>query len=978
MSRRALLLPAGHGPAGPGFPPRGGDERDRQPPPPSLLHQELLECLREQLPRTRRGDAFAPEVVLEFVRSITELQGDDFKERGASPGGHPPAEAAQQHHEGKHILDASLEDLNCDPVPVLLPLVVSPRGASDTAVANSNGSWQLDQRRRSAENALRRFRLRSHPSSEGVHERAVIAEALKDIRRRLDPSPPRESSEETAGPSELEELMEGSSLATTSEDTSSSQENTGHEGGDSTSAETAEATEQLDVEAASEEQSADSAKDSCPDFSASANYDLLSSVVSCLDPVVDHVEPLYTMRNVYQNIAQAYDTVFGSAQVDGGVPLFLDENPKQPADSCSACYDFTNHEYLEHHDRLPGGAFERFISSSRQSDVDAQQQTMPRVPGRLYADDCHFQSPHVVPQFQQVPLNAELQAAVQQSDGASGSSMIPSVDEKSFINFLFSTMSNDEVEGRAGQLDLFHMNSSVGFLNENADTFNNHVTPAVIADYNNNVFGFHDSIPCYHELATIDETERQAEVSGEMQVASTMRQFSEPTENSTPATSTEMGRASDTLDSPRKYQPTFEEEVHMTATQVFQVELSNMAPEFLQSLQDKNDDVNAEKGHVFPLSSRICDVLSTEPERNYDLLKSSPERCSWAKARTPFSDANLTPAAEMIPVAEEALMFRRRNGRNFFSDGNVLGDAISGGQAKHQEQVLDRPQLTSWPLKPAFIRDKDWMRRFAPLRPMFVREQRQPKKPPPLKPVFLEPQHRQLDDWTDGDTAAARHSMDGSLGWTKNLRLPSNAPSCLTDDEVNTEDIVSGLREDTAILTPLLLESRIPMRQQLVTTESSSGDGSDSDPPGPFGTSSSDDNKDSCTATLLDASEDVEDSATTSTATVTSAPPPPQHGSLHKATLRVYENDDLGPDEPQAALLAPLPAAGVMAWPRVPCNAPSATDEFDGSVRLFDFASTASEETAEVGGFNEVYPGSTKKTVTVRAMMPTIDEEDQE
>lgn len=973
MSR--ARLPACHGAAaGPGFPPRGGDERDRRQP--SLLEQELIECLREQLPRVRRGDAFAPEVVLEFVRSITELQGDDFKERGAPPE-RPPAEATQTR-EGKHILDLSLEALNCDPVPVLLPLVVSPRGASDTAVANSNGSWKLDQRRCSAENAQRRLRLRSQPSSEGDHERAVIAEALKDIRRRLDPSP-QESSEETPGPSELEELMEDSSLATTSEDTSSSQDNTGEKGGDSTSAETTEVTEQLDIEDSSEEQSAASAKDLCPTFPAAANYDVLSSAVSCLDPVVDHVEPLYTMRNVYQNIAQAYDTVFGSAQVDAEVPLFLDENPKQPADSCSACYDFTNHEYLTHHERLPGGAFERFISSSHQSDADVKQRTVPRVPDLLCGDDCHFQSPHVVQQFQQVPLNAELHVAVQQPDGVSGSSMIPSVDEKSFINFLFSTLSNDDAEGRAGQLDPFQINSNVGFLNENADAFSSHVSPAVIADYNNNVFGFHDNMPGYQELATIDETERQAEVSGETQVGSTMRKFSEPTENSTSATSTETSCARNTPASPRPYQPTFEKEIRMTGAQVFQVELSNMAPEFLQLLQDKNDDVNAEKGHVLALSTRICDVLSTEPERNYDLLKSSPERCSWAKARTPFSDANaLAPAAMMIPVAEEALKLRRRNGRNFFSDGHVLGDAISGGQAKHQEHVLDRPKLTSWPLKPAFITDKDWIRRFAPLRPMFVREQRQPKQPPPLKPVFLGPQQQQrhLHDWTDSDTAA-RPSVDGSLGWANNVRLPPTAPSCLTDDEVNTEDIVSGLREDTAILKPLLLESRNPIRQQLMTTESSSSDDNNSDLLGPFGTSSSDDNNDSCTATSLNASEEGEDSARTST-TATSAPPP-QHRSLHHATFRVSENNDLSPDEPQAELLAPLPAGGVMTW-RTSCSAPSATDEaeFDGSVPLFDCASAASEETAEVGGFNEVYPGSTKKTITIRAMMPTIDEEDQE
>ncbi|KAK8782805.1 hypothetical protein V5799_015858 [Amblyomma americanum] len=170
-------------------PPRGGDENDRPP-----LDDALLECLMEQQqqqPRARRGDDFAPEVVLDFVRSITELQGDDFKE--CAPRREPPAQAAAQQArpcESKHILDKSLEVLNCDPVPVLLPLVVNPKGASDTAVATSLGSrtpaLNADERRSIVTGVG--SRKQSH-SSEGDHQRAVIAEALKDIRRHLSPSP---------------------------------------------------------------------------------------------------------------------------------------------------------------------------------------------------------------------------------------------------------------------------------------------------------------------------------------------------------------------------------------------------------------------------------------------------------------------------------------------------------------------------------------------------------------------------------------------------------------------------------------------------------------------------------------------------------------------------------------------------------------------------------------------------------------------
>ncbi|KAH6924636.1 hypothetical protein HPB50_020869 [Hyalomma asiaticum] len=882
-----------------------------------------------------------------------------------------PALQVMRGPEGKHILDASLETLNCDPVPVLLPLVVNPRGASDTAVGtNSVGSGKLDQRRLSAENAVRRLRLRPHQSSEGDQEKAVIAEALKDIRRHIEPSP-QESSGETPGPSELEELMEESSLATTSGDTSSSQDNTGHKSSDSTSEETSEASEHSDVYAVSGGHSAASGKNGCPPGfqSAATNYDLLSSVTSCLDPVVDHAEPLYTMRNVYQNIAQAYDTVFSSAsQIDKGKPLFLGENQKQSVDSCSACYDSTNHEYLNNHERLPGGAFERFISSSQQSDVEGQQQVVSRVPDLLCGDDCQFQSSQATPQFKQVPLNAELRVAVPHTDGASGgSSMIPSVDEKSFINFLFSTMSNDNVGedvAVGGQPDLFQVHSNVGFLNENVDTFNGNVTPAVIADYNNNVFGFHDSLPGYQDLATVDETE------GPKVPPTTTLLLSEPTDGSTSAASTETSGARTAPAALQTYQPALGEERRMTATQVYQVELFNMAPEFLRALHEK-DDVNAEKGLVFAPSARNCGAFLTEPERNYDLLKPSPERCSWAKARTPFYDGNsLTP--ELIAVAEETPKFRRRNGRNFFSDGNILGDAIGGGccQEKRDAQVLDEP--TCWALK-------DHMMRFAPLRPVFIGERRL-CKPRPLKPVFLRQVQQPLQDWTEGDTT----TVDINLSRDKKLSPPANAHSRITDDKLNTEDILTGLQEDNAMLTPLLLESRVPDgAQQRMAPESTSSEAGSSDPSEAFGTSSFEESKDSsCAATSLSTTEDVEEeSARTSTTAASAAAPaslqPQQRAPLH-AKFRVYEND-LDATEPQSEPLGSL-STGVAAsnW-AARCSAVSVTDEaeFDGSAPLFDFASAApSDETIEVGGFNEVYPGSTKKTVAVRAMMPTIDEED--
>ncbi|XP_075727137.1 uncharacterized protein LOC142768801 isoform X2 [Rhipicephalus microplus] len=872
----------------------------------------------------------------------------------------------------KHILDTSLEALDCNPVPVLLPLVVNQRGASDTAVgANSSGSW--NQRRLSAENNVRRVRLPSQQSSEGDQVKAVIAEAPKDIRRRLEPS----AQESSGGSNELRTFMEESSVATTSDDTSS-QESTENNSGDTSSAETTETSEQTDVEAASDVQSGASGKSWCPPWcqSGATTYDLLSSVTSCLDPVVDHVEPLHTMRDVYQNIAQAYDNVFADAPpFDTDMPLFLDENPKQPADSCLFCYDFKNNKYISQHERLPSGAFERFASSSHHSNIDEKQREASRVPDVLCGDDCQLQSSHAASKFQQQPLNAELGAVVPQSNVASGgSSLIPSIDEKSFINFLFSTMSNDNAgEDVAGeQLDPFYVDPNVMFLNENTDTFNAYVNPSVFTDCNNNVFSFPDSVSGYQELATFQQNEPHVEVADEMQVYSTRRLFSEPIKGSTSAPATESSHARTIAALPQAYQSDLGEKCHMTATQVFQVELSNMAPEFLRSLHEKQDYVKTEKGHSIAPSSRIFDVFSTEPERNYDLLKSSPERCMWAKARTPFSDGNAL-TQEFIPVSDEALKLRHRNGRNFFSDGNILGDAISGVTQAPQEVPGSPTKPTLRYPRPTFDNYKDLMRLFAPLRPVFLRGQRLLQQPPPLKPMLLTPPQWPLEYWTADVDAAADATPNANLGWAEELRLPSDVPRCLTDGDLNTENIESGVEEHTVNFMPRLLESRIPDgQQQIVATESSSSGANNSET---FGTSSCEDNKDSsCTTTSLSVSED---SARTSTTTAESVAAPPR--SLQEATFPIHGNMDS--EEPRKESLAPLSSTGegtIVNW-GTHCSTLSLTEEaeFDGSAPLYDFASAApSEEAVDIGGYNEVYPGTTKKTIPVRVMMPTIDEED--
>lgn len=929
-------------------PPRGGDENDRPP-----VDDALMECLMEQQqqqPRARRGDDFAPEVVLDFVRSITELQGDDFKQ--CAPARERPAQA--HPCEGQHILDKSLEALNCDPVPVLLPLVVNPRGASDTAVATSLGPRRpalITDERRSVETGL--GSQRQSQSSEGDQQMAVIAEALKDIRRHLSPSPQESSEEETPGPSEMEELMKDSSLVSTSEAATSSQESTEDdsekEPSEAGTEETTEATAQLETGV---EGSAASIKSQYSTFQAEANYDLLvPSLLSSLDPIVHHADPLYTIKNAYQGMAQDYSTVL-IPQV-GGVPQVSDASEKQPI-SCSTCYDFTNHEYLSQQRKHPGGAFEQSVPPSNRS-IDGRQR---HVADLLCGDDCHFQAPGIAPQFGLLPLSAELRAAVPEREGASGSSIPPSVDEKSFINFLFSNMSNDDIEDRAGPLDLFQINSNGGFLQDNADVFDQ-LNTVPLVDYNNNVLGSHGE-RVYQELAMSDDIGRRADMSAETDAtAGRMHTFSETTDVATYSADSNLTRSPPS----QIRQPAVQEET-LAATQVFRAELCNAIPEFLHSLQEKKiDDAAAEYGHVPPLA-RPFDV-STEPERNYDLLRLCPERSVWPKARTPFSDGNVLSST---PASEDMLKFRRRNVRNFFSDGNTRDTLNIAGQVEHSAPPAIKVP-TSWPLKPVFVRGKEWMRRCAPLKPVFVRQQRRPPMPPPLKPVFLAPQQQQQLAWTTSkSTGNATENSDQEM-WTSGISLVPSTTGCVRDDEVDTEDVINGLTEDTAMLQPLLFVSQAQSSQQ----EPSSSDNSTGQTE-LGGSSSEEDSNTSTTRTSVNASEESAHSSSTA--------PAPTQRSIYSASYGTSNHDEQAPTkEPHSEMVASVIGHDISWGLHSEVLLSLAIDELDGSAPSFDLplAGTGEESTDDVASsFNEAYPCSAKKTLTLRSLMPTIREEDQE
>lgn len=939
--------------------PRGGDETDHRP-----LDEALLECFHEQLPRARRGDAFAPEVVLDFVRSITELQGDDFKDRLMQS--RPLRQTSFQTVLGqpvrpsqdKHILDASLEALECQDAPVLLPLVVGgPRGASDTAVAAMSAGWsswkqgatpRTELERRSVEDAHRRHRLSQ--SSEGELERAVIAEALKDIEKHLEPSTTQETTE-SSRPSELEELMEGSSQDTTTEAESSSAPGETEDASNRKSSATS-TTEESTQTAAAQHEETSSSEDSYANersqyevFDFRPSFDMFSTPHSSLDPVVDNAEPLYAMQSIYHDILQSYNAIVdpqGAGQQCLDVAMGR-ENPT----GAPASYGFANHDFLTQHEEIPGGPFDGFLSSSHQS-VGAPQQDSPL--DLLCGDNIQFQMAPKLSPFE-LPLNPGPQLSGPQQECTNSGSVLPSVDEKSFINFLFSHMSSEDVEDNASPLDLFQINSNVAFLPpDNADDVFGHA----VIDYNNNtasVLGFHDGRG-YQDLTTIEEADRHAEVAAEIDAANRPHVLSDASEETPSMKLAEASRATSPEPQMQLPTPLEEKDKSLATTEVYQVDVSNTIPEFLRSLQAKSDD--AEKsGHRRPQDIGA----PTEPERNYDLLKSPPQPCVWARARTPFSDGNVLAPTAMY---EEARKFRRRNARNFFSDGTATAAPSNALYTKDPGELSSR--TTSWPLRPLSEREDDLARQCAPLKPFFVRDQRYARTSTSQRPFFMRQQ--QAVDWAPTDTTFTHErelANAGSETLAKGHQLLADAPG---NDQLGTEDIVTGLHEDR--VKPLLSESGV--------SEHDKGSGANDTGFGNVGLCTCSSEESSKTAT-------TSSNATEDTSSAFSAAFTPPRRTVYYASNHAACYNEQAPSEPQGER-APA-SGGPMSWSlhsEVPVSLAVDDIKFDATSPLFpDCAPSRSNEAADAqkSGFNEVYPkSSAKRVLSFRCAMPKISEED--
>lgn len=177
-----------------------------------VLLKAVMDCL--DLTRSAGNAAFAPEVVLDFVRSITTLEEGQAT---IDPTTKAKRDAAKPEQTGnKHLLDTSLEVLDCERAPVLLPLI-APR-VSDPGV-HSLRSWRDGMGPDSSHSGSALDAIQLSNTRDEVDAKAVIAEAL-NAAKQLPSRSVDASSEHTPGPSELEDLMEVCSYSATATDNS--------------------------------------------------------------------------------------------------------------------------------------------------------------------------------------------------------------------------------------------------------------------------------------------------------------------------------------------------------------------------------------------------------------------------------------------------------------------------------------------------------------------------------------------------------------------------------------------------------------------------------------------------------------------------------------------------------------------------------------------------------------------------------------
>ncbi|KAG0424788.1 hypothetical protein HPB47_028009 [Ixodes persulcatus] len=693
------------------------------------LLQAVLDCLDLQPDQrgavVRHPVGFAPEVVLDFVRSITALEADDV----GVCSGETRLDGNNNENIDKHLLDTSLEALDCDYAPVLLPLVATR--VSDPGVT-SNGSL----------GDLRRGVQHLSLTTSVDEERAVLTKVLHAVHQLGK----AETTEDSTRPSELENLRETESTTVT-EGTSEPNTSTGDEIGDSeeqsnntTNSDrtssiatrtvvTADRSVLADrsVELVSSDDTANPEETSptaagmvitiedrsaldlsaLPDPMLQQGYLLMQAEQQSIDlirPTMSHFEPLvdvnslYALRCVQGNLFREYTTLLQS-QMEPTVHHVSEPEMNQSfGTSQPVPYYYHNANFIDPLDGGPYQAETPLLLEYEDPSPFPPSNCNPEEVVAAHVDDSPFPLPYMLSHFEQ-PASGEVDIGNPQADIFNSGSFPSSVDEKSFINFLFSNMSNDAPDGKSADdvnqclLQL----SSNGLFQETTERLRQTVGEMVapgeepsllyhlgdpvqleLIDRNNNLVQEDNNI--HPKLTTIDEFDHGIELATERETLSSTQARTDISDDDE-CTQTSSAKSSvETVQKGTEAKKTVSNQTeHQKTLHAFSLQIEDRVPEFLQLLQEKNmfkdnnDNLVTESGQILlPADpARATDLLPAEPERNYNVLKTSPELRGWRKARTsPISDGKRTQSSNSgsSSSVEGETKPRRRNPRRTFFD----------------------------------------------------------------------------------------------------------------------------------------------------------------------------------------------------------------------------------------------------------------------------------------------------------------------
>ncbi|XP_064490092.1 uncharacterized protein LOC135401554 isoform X2 [Ornithodoros turicata] len=538
----------------------------------------------------------------------------------------------------------------------------------------------------------------------------------------------------------------------------------------------------------------------------SENLDLLSATAELnpqsVEAPVPVMDPLYDMQNIQSTMLASYCTVMeGAHDTDEEMLQLVTTSEQMPGDTSSFSHpddtyalEFpltTVDELSVFHPESADRSQPRIYSTDLLVDI----QPRPDM-GHLQCAENPF-TPRFISPFEPV---TEMSGPQEPLIQFSGSTIHPSVDEKSFINFLFSNISNETPDGEVQmksmhdlsnleakffQVDnpeaLFQRHSQSAFqpiftpfempepirpIEEISYFYDPDCAQFEMVDNNNNLI---EGSKMYDGLTTIDEADVANVTSGDIDRFTSTRSCSEQANSGSEEHTREATDATVT-----RHQDITQEHV----MNVFPVQVFNTVPDFMRSQTPffyekgakakdmEGNGTDAESGQTLlkQESDGQRTIDGTEPERNYDVLR---RRLSAEKAR--------------------------RKTRALFSDhdGN---DASTNAGMQSSSSVEDSGSETEEGEMKTVIRKRGLHRMLQSECTRNVGGETKKELPPKSKVTERtsaqfqgsDPETWPLDCHTSHTTANSR------------CYFPVDRY------DFDTEDLAAGLTEDSAILRPLL------------------------------------------------------------------------------------------------------------------------------------------------------------------------------